>query len=179
MELESTVRTLYLLRHAKSSWAESGLSDHQRPLNTRGRKAARAIGCYLRDRDVIPSVVLCSSAVRTRQTLDYVLGELASEPEILVEEALYGASAGQLLERLRQLDDRYASALLIGHNPGVAQLALSLASQQGRTAQRIARKYPTAGLAEFEVRDAQWSALAPGQAQLVGFTTGRELTSPD
>src|SRR5437773_2595123 len=108
-------KTLYLLRHAKSSWEDPRLADHDRPLAPRGRRASKAIGEYLRRQSRTPRLVLCSSSERTRETLKRISAGLGGGPEVLIEERLYTASAGALLERLHELDARLESVMLIGH----------------------------------------------------------------
>ena len=151
---------LYLLRHAKSSWDDASLDDHDRPLAPRGRKASKAIGRYLRDHDIEPELVLCSSAKRARQTLAR-LGPAGVDARI--EPELYGASAQALLERLHAVPDEVASVMLIGHNPGMQQLAFNLAG--------LDDKFPTAALATFEC--SRWRTL--DQATLVDYVRPREL----
>jgi phosphohistidine phosphatase len=154
---------LYLLRHAKSSWKDASLDDHDRPLAPRGRKAAKAIGRYMRDQGIEPELVLCSTARRARQTLER-LGPPGLDARI--EPELYGAGADALLARLRGVPDAVASVLLIGHNPGMQQLAFNLAG--------LDDKFPTAALATFEVDG--WSRL--GRAELVDYVRPRDLDAP-
>jgi len=158
---------LLLLRHAKSSWDDPALADHDRPLAPRGRRAARAIGSFLSDHEIPISLVLCSSARRARDTVE--LAEPAGELQI--EEALYGASAGELLERLRRLPEEADVVMLVGHNPSIEQLAFGLATNPDELA---GRKYPTGGLAWLSL-SGPWESLAPGRAELVSFVTPREL----
>jgi phosphohistidine phosphatase len=129
------MRRLYLLRHAKSSWEDAGLADHDRPLAPRGRRAAKAIGRYLRDSGIEPQLVLCSSARRAQETLERAGLAGRVEPE------LYGASADALLARLRHISPEVRSVMLIGHNPGVQQLALLLA-RPGPKLDELAVKFP-------------------------------------
>jgi phosphohistidine phosphatase len=157
------VSRLYLLRHAKSSWKDASLDDHDRPLASRGRKASKAIGRYLRDHDIEPELVLCSSAKRARQTLER-LGPAGMDARI--ERELYGAGSNTLLARLRAVPDGVASVLLIGHNPGMQQLAFVLAG--------LDDKFPTAALATFEVKS--WSALET--AELIDYVRPRDLDAP-
>jgi phosphohistidine phosphatase len=160
-------KRLLLLRHAKSSWDDPSLADHDRPLAPRGRKAARRIGRHLRDEEVTVSLVLCSSAVRARQTLDLVApgGRTETEP------GLYGASAGQLLERLRRVPEETGTVMLVGHNPAMQDLLVSLLREPGDLA---ARKFPTGALATLAV-SGPWRLLEPGQAELTALVTPREL----
>ena len=160
---------LYLLRHAKSSWSDPGLADHDRPLAPRGRRAAKAIGRYLREQDVEPALVLCSTAARTRETLERVA---PTRRDTLFERELYGAGASALLARLHEVPADIPSVMLIGHNPGMQDLALLLA-RPGPEVRALEAKFPTAALATFAV--AGWSTLGPGTAELIDFVRPRDL----
>jgi len=167
------VRTLHLLRHAKSSWDDAGLADHERPLAPRGRRAARRIAEYLAEHDPSPLTVLCSSAVRARQTLELVAPGLGTEVTVEVEDELYAAGADALLDRLRRLPDATAAAMLIGHNPGMWDLALALA-RRGPRLDRLREGFPTAALATLEI-PGRWRELRPGQAVVAAYVVPREL----
>ena len=110
---------LYLLRHAKSAWDDPGLSDDQRPLAPRGERAARRMAEHFRESGIDPALVLCSPARRARQTLESVASSLGGHTEVRVEDALYGATAGELLARLRRVAPEVPSVMVIGHNPGL------------------------------------------------------------
>jgi phosphohistidine phosphatase len=161
--------TLYLLRHAKSSWGDPELPDHDRPLAPRGERAAALIGEHLRSAGIAPALVLCSSAVRARETLDRV----APEGELRIEPELYGAEEHDLLERVRLLPSRVESVMLIGHNPGLQELALLLAGQ-GEALADLHRKFPTAALVTLGF-EGEWDQLGPGVARLEGFVRPRDL----
>jgi len=165
---------LYLLRHAKSSWADPGLADRERPLAPRGRRDAKRIAKHLGRLGCSPELVLCSPAVRTRETLEVVRPVLA-DSTIVLEEDLYGASSDRLLARLRRVPDTVASVMLVGHNPGLHQLALALASS-GDELGRLEAKFPTAALATLDV-PRPWSRLAPGDATLSAFVVPKQLKS--
>jgi phosphohistidine phosphatase len=160
-------KRLLLLRHAKSSWDDPALDDHDRPLAARGRKAAKLIGAYLRAEHVQICLVLCSSARRARETLDLI----AAPGEIQIERELYDASADQLLERLRRVPDEVAAVMLIGHNPAIQDLAVSLVAGVSELA---TRKFPTGALATLTLTG-PWRALEPRHAQLAAFVRPREL----
>jgi phosphohistidine phosphatase len=160
---------LVLLRHAKSSWDDPLLDDHDRPLTPRGRRAAAQVGRYLRREGISPDLVLCSSATRTQETLDLL--DLSGEPEVLIESALYGATATRLLDRLRRVEDRADSVLLIGHNPGIQEAVISLA----RDHEELADTFPTGALAELRLPIAAWTELRPGIARLKAYITPKSL----
>jgi len=159
--------TLYLLRHAKSSWADDSLPDLERPLAPRGRRAAKRLAQRFRDEGIAPDVVLCSPARRTRQTLQLLEPGLGGTPDVLVEDELYGGDADQLLLRLRRLPPDVGSALLIGHNPGVQDLA-ALLVRTGDAREQLRAHFPTAALATLAIPGA-WAKLSRGSAQLVAF----------
>jgi phosphohistidine phosphatase len=162
---------LYLLRHAKSSWDEPGLADRERPLALRGRRAARRMAEHLRAEDVHPDVVLCSAAVRARETLEIVLPALAG-PQVLVEDDLYAADADDLLDRLRSLPQGTGAAMVVGHNPTLQDLALDLASS-GRDLERLRDKLPTGALVTLAF-PGPWRELGPG-ATLEALVVPRDL----
>jgi phosphohistidine phosphatase len=166
---------LFLLRHAKSSWEDPELADHDRPLAPRGHRAAKLIAEHLRRQTVAPALVLCSSALRTRETLELIAPALGEGVPVQIEDELYAASEQGLLERMRAVEDGIESLLLIGHNPGVERLALLLAGS-GDEVGALARKYPTGALATFEF-SGRWRELGAGKAELTGFVTPKQLAS--
>jgi phosphohistidine phosphatase len=170
--VDAVVHALYLLRHAKSSWADPALPDHDRPLAPRGRRDARRIAGHLTAFGIEPELVLCSSSARTRETLELIRPALHGGT-VEFEEELYAASADELLARIRRVPDGIASTLLIGHNPGQQQLALALASG-GAERDRLAEKFPTAALATL-VFSPDWQHLAPGEATLAAYVVPKEL----
>jgi phosphohistidine phosphatase len=167
-------KTLYLLRHAKSSWADTGLADHDRPLAPRGRRAAQKMAKHLRRQSVSPETVLCSSAKRSRETLALIAPALGRTTKIQVEDELYAAPAEALLQRLRRIPDLTASVMLIGHNPGLQDLALTLAGH-GAKLDSVTEGFPTAALVTLRSPIASWSELGPGEAELVDFVVPRAL----
>lgn len=168
------MKQLHLLRHAKSSWANADRPDRERPLAPRGRRAAQRLAAHLDEHGVHPDVVLCSPAVRTTQTLELIREGLGAGVEVLVEDELYGASAHQLLARLRCLPEQVRSVMVVGHNPGLQELTLLLA-RQGPLRERAQAHFPTAALATLAVRRGGWAALGPAKATLVDYREPREL----
>jgi phosphohistidine phosphatase len=168
------VRTVILLRHGKSSWSDSTLADIDRPLAPRGERASRRIAKYMRRKKIRPEIVLCSPSLRTRQTLDAIKPSLGKRCPVEVVPQLYAASEQELLERLQALPESVSSVMLIGHNPGLQNLALVLASR-GADLPQLEQKFPTGVLATLAVHSQSWAALRPGDAELVDYVLPRQL----
>ena len=161
------MKTVWLLRHAKSSWDDGALADHDRPLAPRGRKAAKRIRRWAAEHGVRPQLVLCSTAVRARDTLERVLPGLG-DPEVELEGGVYHASAGALMERLRRLPPDADSVMLVGHNPGLEDLA-SMLAPPGPDA------LPTGALAELRLEIDAWSDVRHGCGLLEQLVLPRSL----
>lgn len=173
------MRRLILLRHAKSSWDRPDLDDHDRPLAPRGIRAAPAVARWLADRGFVPERVLCSDAVRTRQTWSLVAEAwdgLSTVPSLSVRADLYLASPRGILREVAAEPDDVGSVMVVGHNPGMHDLARTLA-QPGSTVEhrRLARKFPTAAAAVLEFDDGAWDDLAPGGGALAAFVRPKDL----
>ncbi len=169
------MKTLWLLRHAKASTGGDGLADRDRPLNDKGRDAAARIGRHLAKRGVRPELVLCSPSLRTRETLELVENELEAALSTEFDDALYLASERGLQARIASVPDGVASVMLVGHNPGIAELALRLAVRGDPDALAdLRRKVPTGALAEFRIHSERWRQFARG-CELVGFVTPKRL----
>ena len=169
------IKTLYLLRHAKSSWADLKRADHDRPLSPRGRKAAQAMAAVLARARPRPTIVLCSSALRARQTLQPIVAALDPPAEIKIDDSLYGADASGLLGQLRELPEDCPVALVVGHNPGLQDLAVELADEgQPEDLSRLRESFPTGALAILSA-GGRWAQLGPGRAYLEGLILPRAL----
>jgi phosphohistidine phosphatase len=168
------MHALHLLRHAKSSWSED-IDDRERPLARRGREAAQQLGRHLPQTVGQLDLVLCSSARRTRETLDLLLGGWVASPPTSIEDELYLASRGKLLRRLQRLDEAVGSVLLIGHNPGLQELAAALAEPGSPEYRRLTEgKFPTAALASFRV-ETLWAALGGTRHELTRYASPGSL----
>jgi phosphohistidine phosphatase len=170
---------LLLLRHAKSDWGKDA-DDHERPLSARGRKAAPEIARYMRSREYLPAAVLCSTAQRTRETLDLLLAAWRKTPDIRYERAVYLADWPVLLANLKKAPARSSPLLFVGHNPGIEQLAIALAvqpndAQERARLRRLTQKFPTAALAVFDFEITSWRHLKPGSGQLVDYVRPKDL----
>jgi len=172
--------TLLLLRHAKSSWDDPALADFERPLAKRGQKAAPRMGAEIEALGLRPDLILCSSALRTRETLDLVLETWSGgPPPVDYDEAIYMASPTELIAELRKLAANSPAprrVLMVGHNPGLEELA-GLLSGFGDPAARelMAQKFPTCALAVITFEDDDWAAVGPGKGTLTRFITPARL----
>jgi phosphohistidine phosphatase len=169
-------RYLVLLRHAKSSWGDPSRGDRERPLNTRGREAGRLLAGWFAER-APPDLVLCSDALRTRQTLEAIAAAFPRRPKAQVEKRLYLASPAALLERIAAVPDEVHRLLVIGHNPGMHELAALLAAPapQRRRAP-LERKFPTGALASYRFAG-PWRDIAEARPTLTEFLTPEMLAA--
>jgi phosphohistidine phosphatase len=168
------VMDLWLLRHAKSSWDQPGLDDRERVLAPRGEHDADRIGVYLAAAGMRPALVLCSPAVRTRQTLARVLAAMGGEPDVRFEPSLYAFTNSGLLEVVRAAPGDVSPLVVVGHNPAIQELARSLAAR-GEGLGDLARKYPTGALAEIRLTAGSWRDVREGSGELVRFVRPRDL----
>ena len=161
-------RRLMLLRHAKSSWDNPVLDDIDRPLAPRGLRDAPLMGRFMRREGLIPDRVLCSPALRARQTWELAQQALGAQPPLEVVEMLYAFGDGRpLLQAARRFGGEARTLLLVGHNEAMHELAVALAqSGEDATLQRLRKKFPTAALAVIDLPIAGWEELS-------GFVAGR------
>ena len=173
--------TLSLLRHAKSSWSDARLKDCERPLNERGERAAPRMGAFMARRGLVPDLVLCSTALRARRTLDLVLPRFngRSAPKVVYEDALYLASPGILLRFIQQVEPHVRDTMVVGHDPGLHSLALQLAGSGDWDDMRaLEDKFPTTGLAVIAFDLRSWADIQPGTGRLQLFMTPKHLPGP-
>jgi len=167
------MKTLYLLRHAKSSWDDPSVPDLDRPLNDRGRRAAAVMADQINNRGIRPEVVLCSTARRAVETLES-LGDMFSESaDIHIERGLYLAGLEDLTERVNELSAHVGSAILIGHNPGMHEFGIALAGAGARL-DALRGKMPTGALAVLEFDQEGWD-LKPGTGRLQDLVLPRDF----
>lgn len=161
------MKTLFLLRHAKSSWNDPNLQDFDRPLNARGRGAAALIGTYIKEHEVSPDLVMSSPAVRARETIEIILKTVKLPAELRFDQRIYEASPVVLIEVISQIDEDKSSVLLVGHNPGMESLLEML------TGQAVAMA--TGTLARIDLKAAKWSKALEGQGNLGWVVKPKEL----
>ncbi len=168
------MKTLTLLRHAKSAWDDPVARDFDRPLNKRGRKAAQTIGREMRALELRFDQVIASPAVRVMETLDDVAEGYGRSLGASFDKRIYLASPETLLDIIRAADDGAERLLIVGHNPGLERLALLLTAE-GELRGQVAVKYPTAALAEVELPPKTWTDVAEGSGRLTRFIRPRDL----
>jgi phosphohistidine phosphatase len=170
------MRRLILLRHAKSDWTSAGMRDHARPLAVRGRDAAPRIGTYMTHHGLLPDLVLCSTAVRAQQTLDLIAAHFPEKVPISYDERIYEVGAEDILTVIKQTKADVHTLLVVGHNPGLRDLAeLMIASGDVDARARVLDKFPTAGLAVIDFPLDDWRKLHPKAGRLDRFVTPRTL----
>lgn len=175
---------LYLLRHAKSDWDNKDLDDFDRPLSERGLDAAPRIGAYMRAHGYLPRLIKCSSAQRTRETLDLIVPFIDPLPKIVYSRSLYLAEPKALLEEIRQTPAATDTLLVVGHNPGMGALALALTSlpaddEEAERKENLAEKFPTGCLAVLDFSGNSWQAVKPLSGRLLDYMRPRELPGAD
>ena len=163
------MKTLLILRHAKSSWRELGLSDHDRPLNKRGKRDAPRIGSLLSREDLLPDLIISSTAVRARKTAQLVMEASGYDGELRLEGDLYAAEPQAYVDILQALPDEIGRVMVVGHNPGLEELLEQLT--------RDAESLPTAALAQVSLNLEAWQDLDEDtQASLIHLWLPRQLT---
>lgn len=172
---------LLLLRHAKSDWSGK-VGDHERTLSSRGKRTAPKVGAYMRAKGYVPALVLCSTAERAKETLALAQPDFAKAPQVQYDRALYLAEWPQLLKAIRAAPP-LSPLLLVGHNPGLEQLAIALALQSQNSLERtrlqkLAHKFPTAALAVLDFDIADWVDVKPGLGHLVDYLRPKDLPGP-
>ncbi len=146
------MKTLLIQRHAKSDWSDASLADHERPLNKRGKRQAPAMGELLRREDLLPDLILCSSARRARKTAEAIAEASGYTGEIRLSRDLYAAPPEAYLEALHDLPDEFACVMVVGHNPGLEELLDVLTGESARL--------PTAALAQVTLDVEHWSQVS-------------------
>lgn len=161
------MKTLILLRHAKSSWKDESLEDIDRPLNDRGIRATEVIGNYLRKQEIVPDLIISSPATRARQTIELVLKAARLKLNPRFDERIYEASVHRLLEVVSQIEETANTAILVGHNPGFEELIESLTGE--------IKRFPTAALAGIELDVERWSKARAGIGSLKWLVSPKKL----
>lgn len=167
-------RTLVLVRHAKSSW-ELDVDDHERPLSSRGRRDGVALGTLLQSVGVKPDLVLCSPAVRTRETWDRAVQGGARASEVRYKKQIYHAGVSELVALVREVSDAVLTLLILGHAPGIADLVEHVARHPAELDAwaQAAGKFPTSACATVTL-SVPWRGLTPEVGKLTSFQVPRD-----
>ena len=163
------MKTLLLLRHAKSSWDEPSLRDFDRPLAARGKRDAPRIGKALGERGPLPDLIISSPAARTRATIKAVTASARLEAELRFEDTVYGASSAELMKLIRRLPGEKSCVMIVGHNPGLEDLVERLSGKSERM--------PTAALACVEFQIESWEDVEDGEGKLAWLLTPKQVGS--
>ncbi len=170
------MRRLMLLRHGKSDWTKPGAHDADRTLAPRGRAAAPRIGAYMAHHGLRPDLVVCSTATRTRETWNLVAAAFDDAPPVVYEDRIYESSTDALLTVIRETKGATHALMLVGHNPGLHDLAQRLIAAGDIDArQRLLEKFPTAGLAVIDFTIDDWRRLHLRSGRLDRFVAPRML----
>jgi phosphohistidine phosphatase len=169
------MKTLTLLRHAKSGWDDPVARDFDRPLNPKGQRAAVAVGRYMKAIGLEFDHVIASPAVRVVETLDHVGQGYGSDLAPAWDQRIYLASTATLLDLILELPEGADHVLLAGHNPGLEELVLTLVPDGVPLRDDVEIKFPTASLAEMRFDTDDWEGVKPGKGELIRFTRPRDL----
>jgi phosphohistidine phosphatase len=161
------VKTLLLLRHAKSDWDDERLRDFDRPLAARGRRDAPRVGRALKERGPAPDLIVSSPAARAKETIEAVMGSAGLAQSPLFDEGIYGASSAELMKIIRRLPDESSCALLVGHNPGFEDTVTRLTGSRAHM--------PTAALACVEFQVERWEDVEDERGKLLWLLTPKQL----
>ncbi len=166
------MKRLYILRHAKAELGSADMDDHDRPLAKRGLENAASLALYLQERVLLPEQVLCSTALRTRQTIETINKHLDQPIEVSFTDALYLADAGHIIKTVQSYGNACDSLMIVGHNPGLHHLCLTLAADGNEEAmQRLTIKFPTCALAMIDCDIAEWGMLESAVGYLTDYLT--------
>ena len=170
------MKKLYLLRHAKSSWEALDMADHERPLAARGERAALVMGRYIEQRRLLPDLVLCSTAVRSIETLRLTATQWSGTPKTEFDRSLYLTGQRAILERIAAVDRSVTAVMVIAHNPDLQDLTVRLIGGEDVPMRQLAeRKFPTAALAVFHLAIERWSDIRSATGTMVELETPKTL----
>jgi len=161
------LKRLLLLRHAKSSWADPGLADFERPLNERGRECASFMGLLIAQRGLAPELILSSPALRARETSELLKSASKNEARLVYDERIYEASPHSLRQVVAGVDDEFDNVMLVGHNPGFEGFVTLLTGDH--------ESMPTATLAVIELDSSNWADIAPGSGKLAEIIRPKDV----
>ncbi len=164
-----SMKTILFMRHAKSDWEQTGVSDHDRPLNARGKRIAPAIGLYLFQHALVPEMVIVSTARRAQETLELMLPNWPTRPDVVSQRGLYMATGRAFFQAIADVPDQMMRVLVIGHNPGMTALAGMF--------DRTSPHFPTAAVLHLRSSKTEWAEIveSPANCEFVGLLRPKEL----
>ena len=169
------MKTIFLLRHAKSSWDNSQLEDFDRPLSTRGEKSSIKIGKYIKNKNIIPDIVYCSSAKRAKKTWELINKVIKKKNNIFFKKDLYMADSETFMSTIKKTKNSNKSIMIVSHNPGIESFCLELSKENNEYINDIKTKYPTGSLAILKVNLKKWSEIRYESGIIYEFIKPRKL----
>ena len=173
------MKTIYLLRHAKSGWSDTNSDDFNRPLNEQGQQNAVQIGHHIAGQKIHPDLILCSAATRAQETLSYIRPFFPDTQAIQIEEPLYLAASETLLKYLMGLEDGVNSVLIIAHNPGLHELTINLAGRENigtsQLLNQVMQRFPSGAITTVKNDSNQWMNLNQSESTLIDFVCPSDL----
>ena len=169
------MKTIFLLRHAKSSWDNTKLEDFDRPLATRGIKSCKKIGKFFKKKKLVPDIVYCSTAVRAKQTWDLINRIVEKKKNIIYEDQLYMANSSIFMNFVKKTNDNFKTLMIVSHNPGIESFCLELSKENNEYINDIKTKYPTGSLAILKVNLKKWSEIRYESGIIYEFIKPRKL----
>ncbi len=170
------MKKLFILRHAKSAYSDNVSNDKDRPLNETGKNACKSIANYMKDKVIIPDLILCSDAVRTTQTIENILQNLDEELKVEYTSRLYLATPGEIFKEIAKIDDDIDKIMVVCHNPGAHQVSALLTVGGNMDAIDVLKvKFPTAAMASFTMNIDNWEEIGPACGYLDDFVTPKML----
>tara|TARA_Y100000590_G_scaffold220753_1_gene249830 strand:- start:1392 stop:1904 length:513 start_codon:yes stop_codon:yes gene_type:complete len=170
------MKTIFLLRHAKSSWDNTKLEDFDRPLATRGIKSCKKIGKFFKKKKLVPDIVYCSTAVRAKQTWDLINRIVEKKKNIIYEDQLYMANSSIFMNFVKKTNDNFKTLMIVSHNPGIENFAIELIkNKESDFYKDINLKYPTGGIAIINFKLKHWSKMNYETGDIYEFIKPREL----
>ncbi len=170
-------KQLYIIRHAKTQENQKGEDDFSRELSPKGEKQAKKLAGYFKKKKIKADLVLCSSSIRARQTLEQ-MGKVFPKADIVFDEKIYQASPKSLLNVMQKTSDKYKNVVVIGHNPAVVTLAVALTNTEKsniKSLKKMLKKFPTAGMACFQLRKKNWQEMDVDVLKLLDFIDTKDV----
>ena len=162
------MKSIILFRHAKSDWSDIQSEDHERQLNKRGVKAAKKMGIYLRYINQIPDIVISSTAIRTKKTLEIAMRQGNWKSKVKIERDIYNSSVKKLFSIIHKIEDIYTNACLVGHEPTISSFIYE-------TTKYSINKFPTASMAKIEFKIKKWKYINTNSGMLTWFKKPKEI----